>query len=80
MRRAFGGIPAGHWTPVSLHASDGTHNTLKEPPCENVETSEWKQQKSLQNQTFGAGRGLGSPHNPLDFFITSDIYCNYVFV
>lgn len=76
MRRAFGDIPAGGWTPVSLHAFNRAYNSLKRASCENVETPEWETTEiTTESQNVGAGRSLGSPHNPLDFF-TPDTYCN----
>lgn len=40
MTSAFGGFRTGCWTPVTLHAYNGACNSVKQVPCENVETPE----------------------------------------
>lgn len=81
MRCAFGGIPAGCWTPVTLHALNGAYDSQKRAPCENVETLEWETTEiTMESQNVRGWRDLGFHHNPLDLFITPGIYCNQVFV
>lgn len=55
---------------MSLHAFNGAYNSLKRVSCENVETPEWETTEiTMESQNVGAGRDLGSPHNPLEFFL-----------
>lgn len=60
MRCAFGGIPAGCWTPVTLHALNGAYDSQKRAPCENVETLEWETTEiTMESQNVRGWRTLG---------------------